>query len=287
MRHIKAFLTLIAVVMAFTACEKHVIAYDSETIQPGSAEFQLHYFVPVVAGAANNITKVEINDKLYTNQTGPLSTYNAVPSGAVGRFFNAPAGNTNIKLYRGANQDLVYDQNVTLQSGKQNVFVHDFTKPPVVIDNGFPYPRNVTDTTDNYGWVRFYNFLYETAGVPTDKTLQYQYQYVTDRASMTKSDWINVGDPVSFGQATDWEMIPVVREVITAPSSSYARVDYRILVKGNASSPDSLLKVRNASGSMVDYADWWTAYVGRHYMHILAGFRAATPISAVRQFTAN
>ncbi|MCK7533258.1 MAG: hypothetical protein MZV63_20620 [Marinilabiliales bacterium] len=34
------------------------------------AEFQLHYIVPVNAVAANNITKVEINNQLYANYQG-------------------------------------------------------------------------------------------------------------------------------------------------------------------------------------------------------------------------
>lgn len=287
MRHLKAFLILLSAAVFITACEKHVIEYEAETISPGSAEFQLHYFNPVTTGAANNIYKVEINNQLYVGPSGVLSTYNAAPAGAVGRFFNAPAGNTNIKMYKGSAMELVYDKNVNLTAGKQNVFVHDFDEAPIVIDNGFPYPRNVTADTDKSGWVRFVNMLYETPGVPTDKRLQYQFQYVMDRGTMEKSEWLNVGSPVAFGEATVFQEIPVIKEIVDAATSSYARIDYRIVVIGADGSDQGLLQVRNTAGNFVNYSDWWNCYVGRHYMHIFAGFRADSPTSSVRQFTSN
>ena len=267
-----------------TSCKKHVVEYNSTDLPKTSAEFQLHYFVPVVAGAANNITRVEINNQLYNNSTTPLVPYNALPSGAVGLYYTAPSGTTNIKLYQGATPTLVYDQNCTLTSGKQNVFVHDFTKPPVVIDNGYPYETVSTQETGLFGWVKFYNFLYETAGVPTPLKLQYQYQYTIDNTTGLKSDWLNLGNPVSFGEATTWIQIPVNKTVDV--SAGTARIDYRIRRIGTAGEDLGPLQVRNSSGTMVDYADWWNATIGRRVHHIFAGYRAATPISSMRLFTA-
>ncbi len=274
-----------------TSCKKHVVEYDSHNLPKDEAEFQLHYFVPVVTGAANNITKVEINNKLYANSTTPIAPYNAIPSGGVGLFFTAPSGMTNIKLYRGANADLVFDQNVTLTPGKQNVFVYDFDKPPVVIDNGYPYTRITTDSTGTFAWVKFYNFLFETPGVTTSLKLQYQYQYNTDpgpTATHTnlKSDWLNVGEPVSFGEATGWQQVPVIKHADRQITQGTERIDYRIRVIDTNGDDLGPLQVRNSTGNMVDYADFWNATIGRRYHHILAGYRAATPISSVRQFTA-
>lgn len=289
MRSIKIFLMMIAAGLMLTACEKHVIQYEADPVKPGSAEFQLHYFNPVVAGAANNIYRVEINGEPYATASSPLNTYNAVPSGAVGLFYTAPAGMTNIKLYRSASLELVYDRNFELKPGKQNVFVHDFNKDPIVFDNLYPYPRNVSEYTDTMGWVRFFNFLYEEEGVPTPLKLQYQFQYVKDRATMERSEWLNVGQPVAFGEATGWQPIPVIKEVVNTPSPGYARIDYRIRVIGTNGEDLGPLQVRNNANNsnMVDYSDWWNCYVGRHYMHILAGMRVSTPLSSVRQFTSN
>jgi hypothetical protein len=292
MKNIVRLLSLfVLLVTVGSSCKKHVIEYDSDNLPKEAAEFQLHYFVPVTTGAANNITKVEINNKLYANNTTPLVPYNAIPSGGVGLFFTAPSGVTNIKLYKGDNPVLAYDQDVTLTPGKQNVFVYDFAKPPVVIDNGYPYEKITTDSTGTFAWVKFYNFLFETSGVTTPLKLQYQYQYNTDpgpTATYTnlKSDWINLGNPVSFGEATGWVQVPVIKHADRLVTQGTERIDYRIRMIGANGEDLGPLKVQSSTGSMVDYADFWNATIGRRYHHILAGYRAAAPISSVRQFTA-
>lgn len=64
------------------------------------------------------------------------------------------------------------------------------------------------------------------------------------------------------------------------------RIDYRIRMVDNNGQDLGPLKVRNSTNAMVDYADWWNATIGRRMHHILAGYRQATPVSAVRQFFA-
>ena len=283
MKKIRNITFLVALLVTAISCEKNVIEYDTTDVT-GKAEFQLHYVVPVVSGAANNIFKVEINGQMYANSTAPLVTYNAIPSGSVGRFYTTKVGDNNIKLYKGDNLELVYDKNVTLTEGKQNIFVYDFNQPPVVIDNGYPYEAFITDTTADLQWVKFYNFLFETEGVPTDLKLQYQYQYVVDNQTGEKSNWTNVGRAVSFGESTGWEVIPV--NVTVEISSGTARIDYRITAIDQAGNDLGILQVMNANNVFVNYSDWWTGNVGRRYHHIFAGMRAAKPTSGVRQFTA-
>lgn len=265
------------------SCEKHVIQYDTKTVT-GGAEFQLHYMVPVTAGAANNIYQVEINDQVYANDASPLLTYNAIPNGKVGAFFNTKEGDNNIKLYKGADLEPVYDQNVTLAKGKQNVVVYDFTKPPIVFDNGFPYQAEVTENTGETAWVKFYNFLYDTVGVPTSLKLQYQWQYIVDNETGELSDWSDLGNPVAFGESTGWEPVHVNKTVNI--SSGYGRINYRIRMIDQAGNDAGSLEVLNSRGNMVDYSDYWTAYIGRRYHHFLSGIRTANPTSGVRVFTA-
>lgn len=283
MKHFKNILLLFTLAATIFSCKKNVVEYDSRPVV-GEAEFQLHYFVPLVSGAVNNIYKVEINGQLYANESNILSTYNAIPSGGVGRFFTTKVGQNNIKMYKSSNMDLVYDQNVEMTKGKQNVFVYDFNKPPVVIDAGYPFNSVITDSTARVAWVRFYNFLFEKPGEPTTLKLQYQRQYTIDNETNEKSDWLNVGEAVAFGEGTSWQQIEVNRTIEI--SSSYARVDYRIRMIDASGADIGPVQVLNASNKYVDYSDWWTAYVGRRYMHIFSGFRADKPTSAVRQFTA-
>ncbi len=274
------YLSLILAVTLMVSCEKHEITYDATTIGE-VAEVQLHYIVPVTAVAANNITKVEINNQLYANNKAPLNTYNSIPSGAVGRFYTVNPGNVNIKMYQGTAMDvLVYDQNVTLAAGKQNLFIHDFNLPPVVIDNEYPYIRREVVETDTTTWVKFYNFLYETAGVPT--TLKLQYQYISHRTNQL----VNIGEPVSFGETTGWQQVLLLKlpnEIVTAGSR---RIDYRIKVIDDDGNIVGDLSIRNSSGVYVNYSDFWTGTIGRRVHHIFCGMRAAAPASAVRVFTA-
>ncbi|MFD1771775.1 hypothetical protein [Sphingobacterium suaedae] len=278
---------LFLVVCISVSCEKHVVEYAATPINDETdAQFQLHYMVPIATGTANNINKVELNDQLLTNETAPLAVYNFIPSGAVGKFFAAQPGNVNLKLYRGAVTDLAlaYDQRFDLPAGKYNVVVHDFAKPPVLFKNDAPYPKMTTEYTGTTAWVKFYNFLYESPGVPTTLKLQYQFQYTKDNETGEKSEWENLGSPVSFGEATGWHPVTVNKTVII--SAGTARIDYRIRMIGADGADQGSLVVRNAAGNMVNYADWWNAAIGRVYHHMLAGFRAAAPVSGVRVGTA-
>lgn len=283
MKSYKNLIFLFTLAIAAFSCKKNVIEYKSIDVD-GQAEFQLHYFVPVVSGAVNNIYKVEINGEVYSSAASPLVTYNAIPSGAVGRFYATKPGQNNIKLYRGDALELVYDQNCELKTGKQNIFVYDLAKPPIVLNNDYPYTPVITDSTARIAWVKFHNFLFEKAGEPTTLKLQYQRQYVTNVAAGTKSDWINVGKPVAFGEVTDWVQIDVIKT--DTISSSSARIDYRIRMIGANGEDQGDLQVLNSSDKFVNYSDWWTGFVGRRYFHILSGMRAEKPTSAVRQFTA-
>lgn len=288
-RNISAIFLLFA---AFS-CQKNVVEYDTTPVGD-LAEFQLHYFVPVVVHDSNNIYKIEVNGMVYENGTTSaagvytpaviLSTYNGVPGGSVARFYTTSPGQNNIKLFRSNTFKLVYDQNVTLTTGKQNVFVYDFNKPPIVFDNGAPYPTNLTEHSDSTSWVKFYNFLYENATTPTTLKLQYQYQYTMNVATNVKSAWLNLGQPVAFGETTGWQPVPVIKTVPL--SAGEARIDYRIRMIGASGEDLGSLQINNASNAFVDYTEFKLQNIGRAYHHILSGVRITAPRTAVRVFTA-
>ena len=277
------YLSLVLALTLTVSCEKNVVEYDATPITD-MAEFQLHYMNPVIAAAANNILRVEVNGQLFANDKAPLNTYNAVPSGGVGRFYAVNPGNTNIKLYLKAKLEpkgdsLVYDQNVTLTKGKQNVFVHDFAQPMISFDNGFPYIRRETVSTDSTAWIKFYNFLYESTGVPTTKIIQ--YQYVDSRTDAL----VNIGKPVAFGEATDWEQVTVVKTDVI--SAGYRTITYKMKEVDSNGNVIGDLMVTNTSGTSVAYSGTLSTYIGRRYHQIFAGQRTVkSPNASVRTFTA-
>ncbi|AUC86600.1 hypothetical protein CW731_00160 [Polaribacter sp. ALD11] len=271
------------------ACEQHFVEYESTQVNDGTtAQFQLHYMVPMSGGNANSINMVELNERLLTNETSSLPTFSYIPRGAVGKFFTTESGIANLKLHKGAvaNLDLVYNRDIDLPVGKSNVIIHSFDEAPIIIENKVPYPTITTANTGETAWVKYYNILYEAPGVPTLLKLQYQYQYTTDNETGDKSDWINVGNPVAFGEATEWEPVTVNKRVEV--SSGNARIDYRIRLIGQDGSDQGNLQVTNSRGNTVEYSDWWTAYVGRVYHHMFTGYRvnSSTLRARVRQSTA-
>src|SRR5690606_2393375 len=185
-------------------------------------------------------------------------------------------GQINLKLYKGVVTDMVkaYDQNFEIPTGKNSVVVHDFDQPPIILSNDAPYPKETTENTGTTAWIKFYNFLYETSGVPTSLKLQYQFQYVLDNETGEKSEWANLGEAVSFGEMTAWSPVTVNKTVEI--SSGTARIDYRIRMIGADGSDQGSLIITNAAGNLVEFADWWNAAIGRVYHHMLAGYRQST-----------
>lgn len=271
--------------LGMISCEKHEIEYMTTPVDKDLAEIQLHYFVPVTAIADNNIYKVAIGNQEYVNNgAAVISTYNAIPSGSVGRFYAVQAGDVNIKLYKGTDMKLVYDKTINLSTGKQNVFVYDFDEEPIIFDNGYPYDTNITTNTDSTCWVKFYNFMYEKEGEYCSLKLQYQYQYTKDPKTGEKSEWINIGNPIGFGETTGWQPIQVIKSIFN--SSGYARIDYKIKVQDENGEYTEDLQLWNSNGKYVSYSDYWNGYIGRRYHHIIKGMRSAKPIASVSQFTA-
>ena len=276
------YLILILAVVLITSCEKQELKYDATPIE-NMAEFQLHYMNPVTAEPANYINRVEVNGKLIADTLAPLLTYNAIPSGAVGRFYTFTPGNVNLKMYMRTkllpkSDSLVYDQNVTLTEGKQNVFVHAFDQVPVHFDNGFPYLKRQTATTDSTAWVKFYNFLYETSGVPTTKKIQ--YQYVSSRTSAL----VNIGPPVAFGESTGWQQVTVIKSVEISSGSRLITFKMKDVADDGTMTD---LQVMGTNGTYAAYTGTATLFIGRWYHHTMAGYRAVkSPNSSVRIFTA-
>jgi hypothetical protein len=316
--NMKRFNTIIHVcfgaLLVMTSCEKTDIDYDAV---PASdlASFQIGHYTPITKVATNNIYKIELDGSLLTNDKNVLAYYNTSPGGGVARFFTAQPGKVNLKFYKGADLTPLYDQDVTLTKGKQNVIVHDYNQPPLVLPRNFdiPYPQDLTKAsfdTDTIGYVRFINLMYETDGQPTTLKLQYQYQYtlhplytiadekagkkVGDATSdATKSAWLNLGAPVGFGESTGFQPVPAKKA--TYVSQGTARVDYRIIVSAANGGVSGTNVIVNANGewllkvgsSTTGYADYWTIGVGRYYTHYFAGFRSKATAVAVYQFGEN
>jgi len=276
---------LIVLLFSVASCSKDNVEYDTTDLKSNMAEFQIHYCAPITNVSANYINEVLINDSLYANTYAPLKPNNAIPNGAVGRFYSVSAGSVNIKLFTGAtNFTQVYDQTCTLNPGKQNIFVYDLNKAPIVFDNGYPYTANITANTDSTCWVKFYNFMYENATTPTTLKLQYKC-YCKNPSTGLYTDTVAVGKPVAFGETTGWQSVKVLKSIFN--SSGYCSIYYLIDVIDNNGNVVGSLQITNSSGKTVNYSDYWTGYIGRRYHHVFGGIRTSKTLrAAVSVFTA-
>ena len=277
MKILKYLTCSLALLAMLASCDKHEIVYP---VTPApEAEFQLHYFEPVKDAAANYIDSVFIDDVLIANADGgaQLKVNNGLPGYA--KFYGAEVGVRNIKLYRKG--ELVYNQNMTLSKGKQNVIIHDMNALPVVISNQFPYQHSSAGATasnwdtDSLATVMFINMLYEDGVKPYEGKLQYQWQ------NFRTKEWENVGEPVAFGEATQRTAVLVVKQDMV--SQGACRIDYRILTEDGEE-----LMVGNTKGTLSKYSDYWNATIGCAYMHFFRGNRLGGsygPTCAVSQWT--
>ncbi|MDR0541159.1 MAG: hypothetical protein LBH19_02980 [Dysgonamonadaceae bacterium] len=294
------------------SCDKHEIEFDARSASD-VALVQIHNEIPVPSGTAYNFLKVELNgvDVTYGNKV-TLSSWNTIPT-ALGRYYSTNTGEATIKLYQGTALNPVYEQKVTLKTGKQGVILYDYNKPPLIVEEPDNYiPDRPSYDTDTIEYVRFFNLMQEEPGVNSDLKLQYQYQYtlhplytLADEASGTipagknvgdatgdaaKSDWINMGDPVAFGENTGWQLVPVKKTSYVTQGS--ARIDYRIKVTqggvegASMTAGDNLLICydRSSARTVNGYTDYWTGTVGRRYYHFFSGYRKVTPGVDIVQF---
>lgn len=179
-----------------------------------------------------------------------------------------------------------YVGNTTLQAGKRyHVFIYDLAKDPIAVEME-PIPalaeveQQFGDVTDIIGAGcngKFYNFLYESEGVPFTKKLQvYLYTRVEGAANVRANYNVEtkVGKPFGFGEASEWVTIPLVKSVYN--SSAYDRAYYQFHVIDANGNDEGVLT--NGTGNKV-FEDYWTYYVGRAYLMFAIGVRDGSGVA--------
>lgn len=268
-----SFIISLLMVVSLVSCEKHELLYDTHDLADQSAEFQLHYFEPITNSSANYIDSVFVNGVLYSsvNGSGQLATYNGVPGGATGRFFAVAPGTVKFTFWRKG--QVIYENSATLQRGKQNVFVHDLTQAPIVIVNDYPYkdkiareaPTVETFDTDSLATGKIVNLIYEKPGVPCQTKVQCQWRN-DEKDADGNYVWHNMGGPIGFGEAT-----PICGFIVHKTafnSSGYQTLYWRFLKEDGTT-----FNYTNSSGKEVAFTDYWSTYIGRSYLYMLAGNR--------------
>ena len=318
MKILKYFAYAVAAVSLFTACERQDQEFVAQTVaDPNMAKLQITRMVPegevTKAATDNRWWKVTIDDKdVWGDNYTYLGVRGIIPG--AGYYYTLTPGTHNIKgyFYRNGEHTLAYETNVTLEAGQaMNAIIYDYSKDPLMhekrtkkeyfVDGG---SADVTHSTDpnhpsnasSYQMMRFLNLLYENenTGEPCDYKVQYYYNN-----PYNTNEWLPVGEPVGFGECTDWVKILINRY---APGQSYASkssygsnrnnadnrtgktvgsgtcwIVYRAKKVVNGVEDENWLTYTftGEGTSETRYADYWTATTGAYVLHILRGCRIA------------
>ncbi len=263
MKITKFIIGAIALAAVFS-CEKHELLYEgNHDVPAGDALFHICYFEPITNLKTNYIDSVYVNDMYFdgVDGGGQVKVEGMLPSDGT-RFYSIAAGKVNIKLYR--KNVVIIDKDVILAPGKQTVFFTTQDLDAAVVPFGKICNTGINPTVENFGTdstacVRLTNLLFEikdNAYVPTQRALQYQWRDRRDEKDAETGDyhWTNIGEPVLFGECTEYTRVTVAKTVYNDYGS--CRVYYRAL---------------DAIDGTVILNDYWTTYIGRAYDHVIWG----------------
>ena len=273
MKYFKYIALLLLVAVTMSSCDKKDVSYMVEPVdESAKAYVQVGYYAPVTAGAANYMYFIDLNGIEYGNAGAIfLATFNTVPSGGTNRYYAVDAGTLNLKLHKresdgngGYNYPVVYDQNVTVEAGKRYVlYVHDLDKAPIPIEMSSAPEFGRALDTDSLCRVQFVNLLYEADGTPYTGLVQYGVQ------NLDTKEYEPVGEPIGFGEVTSWFPVKIRKTVYN--SSGYQRREVCLFAVDNNGNVTGMLPYTKSNGSMGEFTDYWTWYIGRAYRQIAAG----------------
>ena len=236
-----ALLLLVAVTMG--SCEKKDVSYMAEPVDESQKAYvQVGYYEPVTAGAANYMYFIDINGVEYGNDGATfLATFNTV------------------------------HQNVTVEAGKRYcLYVHDLNKAPIPIEMT-PAPEfGKALDTDSLCRVQFINLLYEDDGTPYTGLVQYGVQ------NLDTKEYEPVGEPIGFGECTSWWDTKIRKTVYN--SSGSQRREVCLFAVDNNGNVTGMLPYTKSNGTVGEFTDYWTWYIGRAYRQIAAGNCASKSI---------
>ena len=265
MKNIKYFILALPLAALMASCEKHDLSFADSDSTEGEALYQICYPRPVAVNTANGLDSLFLDGKKISGVGGRgMLAVNGYTPGS-NRHFTTSVGTHKLVAYKSNN--IVFEQDVTLEKGKQRVFIHNLDAAPVVIKDIYPLsplhadgarPAERTFDSDSVARVRLYNFLYN-GSTPYAGKLQYQWSNNSDGKYII-GDWHNLGEPVGFGEATEYGEIIIHKTVNN--STGYQTIRFRCLdEQGN---------------QVAKLNDYWTQYIGRFSSHIMRGTLTGT-----------
>ena len=285
MKNIKYLILLCPLALLFASCDKHDLGYaDSDDVAANTAQYQITYVRPVANGVATRLDSLFMNGKKIcgVGGSGTLAPNGSLPGPA--RYFTVKPGTNHLVAYNRDN--IVYEQDIEFTAGRQRLFIYDLTKAPIIhteLDEYKPLHKDgarsdvETFNTDSIMRLRLFNFFFEDPNTPYPNKVQYQWSNNYSSSSpYTTGDWHNLGEPIGFGEATDYEEVIIHKTGVGGSgfnSAGYQTIRYRCVdAQGN---------------TIARTTDYWSGYIGRWVTHTLRGCRTGSPSAGYSQLNAN
>lgn len=275
MKNLK-YIALGLIAMLFASCDDKNVEYNyTRQDETKTAKYQLYYVVPCVSGSASNIYESVINGTSYVNNGAALlARYNAIPSGLANIFYTTTPGTNSIQLFQSSKLNKVYDNSCDLQAGENTVWVYDFTKAPAVFKETTPPANLQTEDTEVAGTVfKFYNFMFaskDANGTLTPIDYKLQVMLMKEGGTSTNdADYEPYGEPIAFGECTDWFVKNIKKTDHNSSGYSTQRFGFRKIVNGE---DQGWATYTNASGKVTIMRNITiTGYFGRAYRRFIYG----------------
>ena len=282
MKNLK-YLALGVVALLFASCDDKPVEYNYSDKGENTAQFKVWYAVPCVSSAANNIYQMDINGVSYVNNgAAVLSRYNRAPASTLATYTTKP-GDFNITLYKSSSLTKCYEQTAKLEAGESSVWIYDFTKAPAVFKEP-EAPADLQTENDTIAGcaIRVYNFIRETTDandnmIPVDYKIQVCMMR-TGGSATNDDDYEPYGEPIAFGEATDWFVKKIKKTNFNSSGSATERFGFRKIVNGE---DKGWVTYKNASGKETIMRNHTiSAAFGRSYRIILTGIAdsESTPV---------
>ena len=186
-------------------------------------------------------------------------------------------------MYKSSSLTKCYEQTAKLEAGESSVWIYDFTKAPAVFKEP-EAPADLQTENDTIAGcaIRVYNFIRKTTDangnmIPVDYKIQVCMMR-TGGSATNDDDYEPYGEPIAFGEATDWFVKKIKKTTFNSSGSATERFGFRMIVNGK---DEGWVKYINSSGKETIMRNHTiTAYFGRSYRIILTGIAdsKSTPV---------
>lgn len=283
MKNLK-YLAFGVVALLLASCDDKPVEYNYSDLGENTARFKVWHAVPCASGASNNIYQMDINGVTYVNNgAAVLSRYNRAPATNLATYSTKP-GDFNITLYKSSSLTKCYEQTAKLEAGESSVWIYDYTKTPAVFKEP-EAPADLQTENDTIAGcaIRVYNFIRKTTNSETGEMVPVDYKIQvcmmrTGGSATNDDDYEPYGEPIAFGEATDWFVKKIKKTSFNSSGYATERFGFRMIVNGK---DEGWVKYINSSGKETIMRNHTlTAYFGRSYRIILTGItdNKTTPV---------